>query len=241
MIASIDTASTQFTQDLMEELCEEIREGNRHTLYGELIAESIEGAIYACFPLLRRAVGDTQIHSWVDDFLKQHHCAEPQFFHIVTEFVQFANTSLEQSQAQCSLMEYEWLLLATEIDDMSIPVSESGISAQALWQGVAYLKLNPSLVEIALPFNIDDIKVTGALGEYDGTHNYAVYRSSKHRVYSQSLSGFDRQLLASIRETQTISRDFFAQAIRNEAPDLFIERWLAHFCETDAIIFIKKK
>jgi hypothetical protein len=239
MITSIDASSTEYIENLMAKLCEKIRQGNRHTLYGELIADSIESAIRACFPLLRKTVGDPQILSWVGDFLRLHHCIEPQFFHIATEFVRFANTSLKQSQVQRSLMEYEWLLLATEVDNVFVPASERKISANALWQAEAYLTINPTLAEVSLPFDIE--KVSTGSTKCDGARTYAVYRSSKHRVYSQKLSSFDHQLLALIRKTHTVKHELITQAIHHEVPAPFIERWLSHFCETDAVIFIKKK
>ena len=240
MTTNIDALSTDFIENLMAELCKEIRSGNRRTLYGELITDSIVSAVHACFPLLSRDAGDSQIHSWATEFICNHRCAEPQFFKIATEFVRFANESLGLTRLHRSLMEYEWLLLAVEIDNVFAPASESEISMRELWRGEAFLQVNPTLSEIGLPFDVSDITEASAICETDATHGYAVYRSSKHRVYTQRLTDFDRLLLASIRETQTITREAIARHIHHEAPDFFAERWLSHFCKTDAVIFSRK-
>lgn len=95
-------------------LCEQARRGSG--LYGQLLRENVVDVLRCSFPLFGARLEPQWLEEAAGAFLAGHPASRPQFHQIATEFVEFAQQQLDLSPLLLALLEYEWVLLATEID-----------------------------------------------------------------------------------------------------------------------------
>lgn len=101
----------------------------RMAIYRELIYNNIESFIANVFPVLRSLLNDEHWHLIVRDFIHRHHCQTPYFLEISEEFLQY----LMQERDPCEgdpaflleLAHYEWIELALDVSEASIPLASS--------------------------------------------------------------------------------------------------------------------
>lgn len=99
----------------------------RMGIYRELIYNNIENFIANVFPVLRSLLNDEHWHLMVRDFIQRHHCQTPYFLEISEEFLQY----LMQERGLCEgdpaflleLAHYEWIELALDVSEASIPLA----------------------------------------------------------------------------------------------------------------------
>lgn len=95
-------------------------EPRRMEIYRDLIYNNIENLIAGVFPVLRSLLADSQWHSLVREFIKQHLCQTPYFLEISEEFLQFLASSRyldEEFPFTCELAHYEWIELALDTSE----------------------------------------------------------------------------------------------------------------------------
>lgn len=101
----------------------------RMGIYRELIYNNIENFIANVFPVLRSLLNDEHWHLMVRDFIHRHRCQTPYFLEISEEFLQY----LMQERGLCEgdpaflleLAHYEWIELALDVSEASIPLASS--------------------------------------------------------------------------------------------------------------------
>lgn len=101
----------------------------RMGIYRELIYNNIESFIANVFPVLRSVVSDERWHGMVRDFIHRHHCQTPYFLEISEEFLRYLvqeRGSYEGDPAfLLELAHYEWIELALDVSEASIPPASS--------------------------------------------------------------------------------------------------------------------
>ncbi len=103
-------------------------EERRLRVYRELFFDNIQGLLAGNFPVLRKTIGTEAWRSLVRGFYAQHHCQTPLFAEIGREFVQFLEQGREHAPGLAEwapeLAHYEWVELALQVADVSMPVHD---------------------------------------------------------------------------------------------------------------------
>lgn len=104
-------------------------ESRRLFIYRELFFNNISSFVENTFPLLKKHLPAQHWQSLLEDFFAKHYCQTPYFAHIADEFLQFLGTQSALLQAypwMFELAHFEWVELAAEIADDSMPVFVQG-------------------------------------------------------------------------------------------------------------------
>lgn len=98
----------------------------RMGIYRELIYNNIESFIANVFPVIRSLLSDQHWHALVRDFIHHHRCKTPYFLEISEEFLQYLmqGRGLRDGDPAflLELAHYEWIELALDVSEASIPV-----------------------------------------------------------------------------------------------------------------------
>lgn len=129
-----------------------------------------------------------------DAFVAGHAAIRPQFHEIATEFVAFAQTRLPLSPVLMALLEYEWILLAAEIDPARVE-ADGGADAR--------VALNPTVRLVLLPFDLTQGEEVSTLGD-DGRRPYAIFRAADHTVRTLPLTHQACLLVEHVRDAGAI-------------------------------------
>ncbi|WP_199152728.1 putative DNA-binding domain-containing protein [Chromobacterium sp. ASV23] len=173
-------------------------------LYRDFLRSNIEEVVKHVFPLYVSQVDSSTLRRQVDGFLAHHSASAPEFHHIATEFLVFMQPTAPAALRQC--LEYEWVLLKTEID----PAVVEPPSGEPLDDAV--LSLNPTLTCIEL-----DLKAAGLSGAF------AIFRDARHQVRQKPLNRFDRHVLAGLETPRGYASLKAACAMADAAP---LRQWL---------------
>jgi uncharacterized protein len=163
-------------------------------LYGQLLRENVGDALRSSFPLFVDRLGLDALDEAAGTFVVEHPAVRPQFHSIATEFVAFAQTRLRLSPALTALLEYEWMLLAAEIDPAHV---------QAGGRSDARVALNPTVRLVLLPFDLAQDGWASAQGD-DTQRPYAIFRSSDHMVRTLPLTHQACLLVEHVRDAEAI-------------------------------------
>lgn len=100
-------------------------EDRRLAIYRELFYNNIESLLSGNFPVIRKTLSDTEWHGLVRAFLVDHRCHTPLFAEIGREFIRFLESRQEAALGDppwlAELAHYEWVELALQISDESLP------------------------------------------------------------------------------------------------------------------------
>jgi uncharacterized protein len=101
----------------------------RMGIYRELVYNNIESFIASVFPVLRSLLSDVHWHLMVRDFIHRHRCQTPYFLEISEEFLQYLmqERGLRDGDPAflLELAHYEWIELALDVNEASIPRASS--------------------------------------------------------------------------------------------------------------------
>lgn len=174
------------------------------SLYREIIRENILGVLHGVFPLFCQSLDPIQCKQLIDDFLGQHSANQPEFHQIATELLLFIRQEMHISSEKMTLIEYEWLIYAVEIDENHVPQHQNfNLQPNELNLEMIEVHLNPTLKLIALPFWLKDGE---ACYEHEtAVHYYALYRKHSNILYQKKLSQIDVQLLSMIYDSSVIT------------------------------------
>ncbi|WHN66234.1 putative DNA-binding domain-containing protein [Cysteiniphilum sp. QT6929] len=182
----------------IDKLCAKIRDkqnnitSSSHTLYRSFILGNINSVIAVSFPLFHKIICCEQLSLLVDDFLMHHHATEPQFHHIATEFLRFAQLHRDLPKILLSLLEYEWLLFSTE----SNPLILHNQSQITVTKKNSKISINPTLQYICMPFELKDYHDYCPIDS--GQFIYGVFRNLNGHVITKHLSHDEANLLKTI-------------------------------------------
>jgi uncharacterized protein len=166
-------------------------------LYGRLLRENVGEVLECSFPGFAGRVGPWILAQMVDRFVAEHRATRPQFHHIATEFVEFAQAQLSLPPPLLCGLEYEWALLAVEIDLVRVGSSRAGgAQAPTDWR----VAINPTCRLVVLPFD-----VTGDAWDHAAHRAHAIYRTADHGVLTQALSRQDCRFIDLVRSTDAIT------------------------------------
>lgn len=205
-------------------LCKRARSG-RESVYGSLLRENVADVLQHSFPAFVARYGNGPLADAVDAFVVHHRAARPQFHHIATEFVAFAQARLQLDASLLAVLEYEWCLLSVEIDPCVVPRARSRSGT-----GLP-LSLNPTLRFVLLPFDPEDLG--SALGEVAAAYfaglPCAIYRKADHSVEIRRLTHEDCRNLEAIRQAMPLAN----------GPDPFpAQAWLARALADEMITVV---
>lgn len=96
----------------------------RMRVYNELLLNNLEGFLLACFPVLRRILGQRAWNRLVRDFFSEHACQSPIFRQIPEEFVQYLQQERQSRKDDPPwlphLAHYEWIELALSVSPLDM-------------------------------------------------------------------------------------------------------------------------
>lgn len=94
-------------------------EARRMALYRELLYNSVESALLACFPVLHQVLGKRKWNKVVRSFVAQHRSHTPYFRQIPDEFIQFLHdewtAAADYPPFMLELAHYEWIELVLSV------------------------------------------------------------------------------------------------------------------------------
>ncbi|MEO9080161.1 MAG: putative DNA-binding domain-containing protein [Rhodanobacter sp.] len=214
----------------IDRLCTDARGGDA-PIYGALLRDNVLDVLSCSFPRFCGACGRGSTAALASAFVVQHSSQRPQFHHIATEFVKFAQRSTQLTRRLLCLLEYEWALLAAEIDPRHVPITrvKSGLPAAEL-----SLATNPTLRIVALPFDEAQFE-TSSVSAPGVDHVYAIYRSSRHAVLATPLYRADCLMLVAIQQTGHLDPFVRASCFPGHDTDATAAAWLDHALNHDLI------
>ncbi|OAN62264.1 HvfC/BufC family peptide modification chaperone [Sphingomonas sp. TDK1] len=168
-------------------------------LYGQLLRENVAEALRSSFPLFTDRVGSAALEAEIDAFLLRHSGTRPQFHHIATEFVLFSQRQGVAAPELTALLEYEWALLAAEIDPATVPSTATTVDDIAL---------NPTTRLVLLRF---DPAQPASGGAVDRPH--AIFRTADHQVLTLALTLPDCLVIEHVREVEAVSSASLFEAL----------------------------
>jgi uncharacterized protein len=218
---SPDTSLPPAVSAEIARFCEAARRGDAHP-YGQLMRENLIDASMSSFPLACEQLGRSRVEKLVAAFFACHRASLPQFHHIATEFVAYLQARVDLPPGILPLLEYEWLLLAVEIDASTVP---SGRSNRGLPRD-APLALNPTARLVVLPF---DLTAEKGFADYKAgaDYPYALYRTAAHHVITQPLMRQDCLLLEIFRDTDVVLAGTLVRALAPSMSEPDLLGWLA--------------
>lgn len=133
-------------------------EARRMQVYTELLFNNVEGALLACFPVLRQILGVRKWTRLARAFFATHRCRTPYFRQIPDEFIQFL-----QDEWQCpddypafvlELAHYEWIELVLAISTREAALT--GLDTQPDWLA-SCPQLNPVMALLSYAYPVQRI------------------------------------------------------------------------------------
>lgn len=103
-------------------------EPRRLNIYRELFFNNVSSFVENAFPVLQQCLPEACWQQLLLDFFAEHHCQSPYFYDIAKEFLAFLPTkNLEQDYPWLiELAHFEWVELAADIADDSLPSYQAG-------------------------------------------------------------------------------------------------------------------
>jgi uncharacterized protein len=213
-------------------LCAQARQ-DASCLYGQLLRENVADVLSGSFPGFSGQLGPARLEALVSAFLVRHSATRPQFHHIATEFVEFAQQQLALPPSLMALLEYEWVLLAAEID--SARVTPSRVAAEDL-AADARIAMNPTSRLVVLPFDAAREDGPGAPGDGEARCAHAVWRTAAHGVAVQPLTYQDCLLIDVIaRGGDAIGLDALVASASGQFSEEEVRQWVARGADRDLL------
>jgi hypothetical protein len=201
-------------------------------LYVQLLRENVVDVLRHSFPGFSERRGPARLDEAASAFLAEHSATRPQFHHIATEFVEFAQQRLALSPSLMALLEYEWVLLATEIDPERVAASR--LAAEDLAADVR-IAMNPTSRLVVLPFDAARADGPDAVGEDEALCAHAVWRTAAHGVVAQPLTYQDGLLIDLIRGGGVIGLDALVASAASRFSEKEVRQWVARGADRDLL------
>lgn len=171
-------------------------------IYRQIICDNIQLVLENTFPLFSARLDIEQRHQWVSEFIQQHSAEQPEFHQIATEWLLFLRQQAVLNKQMQSLIEYEWLLYSTEINEEVIPPPQNIQLTIGLIQHATFT-FNPTLNIVALPFSFTEQNEIHKNKPYP--HYYIIYRTHTHRLFQKALNTTDIHYLSELQRTSSLS------------------------------------
>lgn len=209
----------------MEAFCASLRQGSM-PIYSALLRENVLEVLRCSFPIFSQYMEADDLVSFAAGFIQSHAVQLPRFFEIATEAVRYAQSQKCLSTQFLCLMEYEWSLLAVEIDAAHVlPSGKTSITAERVKRGIA-VEMNPTLRFVSLPFDVQQLNKADLYKDSGAQHIYALYRSSTHAVLVRPLTQLDCVLIEGIRRTGKVEPRMLETIFSNRDAGQVMMSWL---------------
>ncbi|MFH1495020.1 MAG: putative DNA-binding domain-containing protein [Pseudomonadota bacterium] len=177
----------------------------RMKVYSELLYNNLEGFLLACFPVLRKVLGQRRWGRLVRDFFADHSCHTPIFRQIPEEFVHYLKEKRGLRAGDpvflADLAHYEWVELALSVSPLEI--DWSGIERDGdMLAGQPVLNPVLALLRYPCPVHLIGPKFKPAQ-QVEDTH-ILVFRDLDDQVRFTELNPVSARLVSLLQE-QSIS------------------------------------
>jgi len=178
-------------------------EARRMKVYNELVYNNLEGFLLACFPVLRKVLGQRKWAKLVRDFFSTHHCNTPFFRQIPDEFVHYLkNERGEHPDDPAFLQElahYEWVELMLSVSNKEANFALIDVHGD-LMQGQPVLNPVLSLQSYAYPVHRISPRFKPTAEQKEETH-FAILRNIDDEVKFILINPVSMRLLALLQST----------------------------------------
>lgn len=215
----------------IDQLCIRVRQG-RTPVYGTLLRENVLEAIGCSFPLFCECLQAEKREHLASTFMAMHAAQLPQFHHAATEFVRFAQSREDIPRHLLCLLEYEWALLAAEIDSSNVPAAPA---SDALIADGTRFAANPTLCVVTLPFDIRNADTQDIEAEQETTCVYAIYRTSQHHILTRELDRWDCLALDGIERCGRVVPSMLQPFPEGQSVERFTDWWLRGALESNLV------
>lgn len=122
-------------------------EDRRLNIYRDLIFKNIESFISGGFPILRSLYSEDDWHQLVRSFIRTHHSDSPYFLEVSQEFLRYLQEEHQRTDSDPAFMlelaHYEWVELALDVSEESIPRSDQSWVRMSYYKGCRSYRLWP--------------------------------------------------------------------------------------------------
>jgi hypothetical protein len=203
-------------------------EARRMRIYTRLLYANLEGFLLACFPVVRRMLGQRRWTRLVREFFRTHRCHTPYFRQIPDEFVQFLQNEWTPTDAYppylLALAHYEWIELVLSVSNRT---SEIAFDPHGDLR-VGCPIVNPVLARLHYPWPVQTIRPRARITPVDTW--LLVFRDADDQVQFSEINAFTARLIE-LLEPATHSGQAALETIAHESrhpdPALVIDGGLA--------------
>jgi hypothetical protein len=192
-------------------------------VYREVVFNNIESSVSACFPILKKILGDDLWLRLVRDFFKTHACKTPIFREIPEEFLAYINGLADLPSYVQDLAHYEWVELHLAYMDVAIDWSKIDTDANLLEGILAFVP-----VMRLLSYNYPVHEISPAVipqMQLESPVQLLVYRDVQDVIKFVELNPMTTSLLKDLLEGEFTPRKVLmdiASAMKVDNPDLIL-------------------
>jgi len=149
-------------------------------IYARLLFNKIEGSLNACFPIFRQLLDQSDWHSLIRSFIKDHSCKSPLYREIPDEFIAYLineQSTLSIPDFMKNLAHFEWMELVLEITE-SDPVKARFSGNDNLMTAIPVV--NPVLHQLCYAYPVH--KISPSNTSWRGWKNW---RKRLHRIKAE--------------------------------------------------------
>lgn len=204
-------------------------EERRMAIYRDLFYNNVEGFVSSSFPVLRSLYEDLPWHRLVRSFFTCHRCRTPYFLEIAREFLHYLEHEHKNESSDppflLELAHYEWVELALQIDDETVPAHDIDPQGDLL-TGIPVLSSLAWPLSYRYPVHRISRDFRPQEPGAEPAH-LLVLRDRSDRVRFNEINAVTARLLALLRENQSHSGHALLLRIANELPHSNIDTVVA--------------
>lgn len=193
-------------------------------VYREVVFNNIESLVSACFPVLKKILGDEAWLRLVRDFFKIHSCKTPLFREIPEEFLAYINCLADLPPYVQGLAHYEWVELHLTYMDVAIDWSKIDTDTDLLDGILAFV---PAMSLLSYDFPVHQISPAFIpQTKLENPVQLLVYRDAQDIVRFVELNPMTASLIKGLQEGKLTPRQLFieiASAMKLDKLDLILD------------------
>jgi hypothetical protein len=188
-------------------------EARRMKVYNELLYNNLEGFLLACFPVLRKVLGQRKWSKLVRDFFSAHRCHTPFFRQIPDEFVHYLKNERGDHPDDPAFLQdlahYEWVELMLSVSSKEINFGLIDVQGD-LMQGQPALNPLLSLQSYAYPVHRISPRFKPTAEQKEETH-FAILRNIDDEVKFILINPVSMRLLSLLQATDSSGKEVLLQ------------------------------
>ncbi|MDF2181460.1 putative DNA-binding domain-containing protein [Neptuniibacter sp. CAU 1671] len=204
-------------------------EPRRMKIYSELFFNNVEGMLANNFPVLRSLLSEPDWLALIRAFFVNHHCKTPYFLELGQELMAFmeAHPALhpEGMPFLLELMHYEWVELALDISQETLPLNDVDANGDLL---SAHPVQSPLAWLLSYQYPVHQISRDFQPQEPTATPSFLlVYRNREDRVKFMEVNPVTGRLLYLLSEDEQLSGlaalEQIAAEMQHPSPEVVIQ------------------